>query len=739
MAISLLTIVIAGEGEIFNKGKSPVEKRLAEVQRLLEKMEPQPRHHDNMVHRLLEEVEMRSRVFYSIIVPAAASSQETLRQQMDMVRVLNETWAGDVQSADIAFFIQGEERETMDDNQLGQLRGKDFPNNVHQLTSSNLAAELQVLRYLCQHKLNSTKWFFIASSDLYVKSNAFEDYLTEVDALHYHYGYLGKPIKRDPIGRVCMPGTGSVLSHQTLQEMCSKLDDCELLQPLTDCVLGECIRRLVPRLQCNKEGRPHELFVRFVEGKRGPITEQRHRVILDKALIIYPVSDPKLMYAIHQQMAAGRLNQSQYVLQETKNSLDQMDDLLPQTNIHSQQDIQETAVDRDDVTSWKLINGNLLMSEEEGAPALKIPAVWKKELDILIGKSMEYLASWDEETNYSFKRIVNGYYQINPQTGIDYIIDFEGKQAAAQSEDDFSLPAKHFRVALSRKFDSLEINPVLLRVPGVEEKHVTIAVFMIAAEHDEKFQNFMKMLKRVLEHDQRVSLILVKMSSNNERVQKKSTTASVPDPRSIISLYETKYPQVSFTVLDSPTLLSRDHGIALVIRELRPNDIVLLADLNSEFDSGFLERCRSIPLQGQQVYIPIFFSKADPSLLQAIEHEVIADSISEHSGHWMVRSNSVICLYAGDVLAAAQQPGAKGIPSSVNVDEMYRALIEKGYEVVQATDKGLWRVYDEGEKGCGRMVGEEVCSGDNGQDYAELYTKMQLSVALFDHEGEDKF
>ena len=719
-----------------------MDERLAQVQRLLEELEPrQPSRHGNRddgeVQRLSDEVEMKWLVFYSVIVSSSVTGQ---RAKMDNIRLLNETWAGDINPAKIAYFIEAEERESVDGNQPNA-----YYDNVHQLPSSNLASELQVLRYLCQHQLNASKWFFIANSDLYVNTQSFEEYLTEVDALHYHYGYLGKPIKRDPIGRVCMPGTGSMLSQQTMQEVCSKLEDCERLEYRTNCILGECIRRHVPRLQCNKEGHPHELFVRcYNDAKGGPITEPKYRFILDKALTIYPVTDPKLMLDIHQVIMAERLNQSQHLLQEIKSSLNQMDDLLPQTNIHSQQDNVETAVSRDNVMPWKLINSNLLMSEEESSPALKIPAVWKREIDVLVEKAMEYLTSWDDQAGYSFKRIVNGYFRIDPHAGIDYIIDFEGKQApAAETKDDFSLPAKHFRVTLSRKFDALEVNPVRLSAVGVEEKHITIAVFM-TEEYNDKFQNFMERLKILLLKEQRINLIVVKMSGNNERALKKST--SVLDARSLIGQYERDFPQASFTVLESPSLLSRDHGIALAIRELRPNDIVFVADLGFEFDAGFIERCRTIPLQGQQVYFPIFFSKADSSLLRAASknESTSIPMISEHSGHWTVSdSNSAACLYAADMLATAQSPGAKGMPNSVNVDDMYRTLIEKGYEVVKATDRGL-RLVSDGERRCSGMVGGEgegegMCSEQAQLNYTELYSRVQLSVALFDHEGEDKF
>lgn len=734
--VATLILFPVGEGGLLKGESSPVDERLAHVQRLLEELEPrQPSHHGNQdssdVKRLSDEVEIKSQMFYSVIVSSTVTGQQA---KMENIRLLNETWAGDIKPADIAFFIEGGE---MDDNQSELQNVRD---NIHQLPSSNLATELQVLRYLCQHKLNSSKWFFIANSDLYVKTRSLEEYLTELEALHYHYGYLGKPIKRDPIGRVCMPGPGSVLSRQTMLEVCSKLEDCKKLEYRTNCVLGECIRRHVPRLQCNKEGHPHELFVRcYNDAKAGPITEPRYRFIIDRALTIYPVTDPKLMLTIHQLTVADRLNQSQHLLQEIKNSLDQMDDLLPQTNVHAQHNKLETTISRDNVMAWKLINSNLLMSEEESSPALKISAVWKRETDVLMEKAMEYLTSWDDEASYSLKRIVNGYYRVDSHTGIEYIIDFEGKQSpTAETKDDFSLPAKHFRVILSRKFDSLEVDPVRVREIGVEQKHITIAVFM-TVEHNGKFQSFMESLKKILIEDQRINVIVVKMSSNGERVLKNSNTTFV---RSQISQYGRDFPQASFTVLESPSLLSRDHGIALAIRELRPNDIVFLADIDFEFDGGFLERCRSIPLQGQQVYFPISFSKADPSLLKSKAVSKKKTSISEHTGHWTVPSyHTATCLYAADILATSQAPGTKGMANSINVKEMYKTLIEKGYEIVKTVDRGLRRVYD-GERPCSGMVGEGegvTCSEHARQNYTELHSRMQLSVALFNHEEDDKF
>ena len=685
-----------------------MEARLAEVQRLLGELDPQPAgYYGNSPLRLSDELEVKGAVFYAVIVGG--------EQPVDKVKVLKETWAGDVLDKDVTFFVEGDIAE----------RGEV---NTEQLSSSR-AAEVQVLDYICQSKLNSTKWFFIANDDVYVKTRPLERFLTEVDALQFNYGYLGKPIKREPIGRVCMPGPGSLLSHVTLQELCPNVKKCDDITPLTECTLGECIRRQLPRLQCNKEGHPHDQFLKFDGGKRGPITEQKHRAILKRALTVYPVSDPKLMYTIHQLLVAERLNISQYHLQETKSSLDHVSNLLPQS-IHGE--TEEATITRDDLVPWKLISSNLLMSEELNAPAIKIPAVWKSEFDSLIEKAMEYLSTW-EEGSYSFKRVVNGYFRVAPRIGVEYIIDFEGTQVKKEDKD--SLESKHFRVILSRQFDSLEVNPVALNAAGVESKYITIAVVM-TSEHFEKFQYFMSMLEKVLRQDQRLRLLLVNMKS---KWQKSDSTT---DLKSILNLYETKYPQASFTMLDSPSLLSREHSVSLAIREMKPNDIVFLADLDLDFDAGFLERCRSLPLQGQQAYFPLSFSKTDPTFLKEMSKEMMENTLSEHSGHWLAHSFGVSCLYASDILTAVQQPEGKGIPNSVAVRDVYTSLVEKGYEIVVSTDKGLRLKYARERECEDQLLGEEErdCNRDGNTNYSDLYIRTQLSSLLFDHQGpHEKF
>ncbi len=700
-----------------------------DFKKILRELEPQRLMGDQTAcaKKLSNEVSLKDPVYYAIIM--------TDRHSSDQVEVLRQTWARDIPAKDIGFFLppeDGVEKEgEVDEEDLHYGEIDTESGTTVELPSSHLT-EFHTLRYVCKHKINDTKWFFVANEDVYVKTRSLVHYLHRFEGLP-QMGYLGKPVKRDPVGRLCMPGPGTVLSYQTLAELCPKIDQCLAMEGSfkTECTIGECVRKHLD-MQCNREGTPppQDLFLKFDASKHGMITESANHQTLETALTVYPVTDPKLMYLIHQFVISRVLNETHHVLNHLKDSVDQMTKLLPRSELELQKNA-ETQVDlssRDDIPVWKLINHDLLMSDEENNPALKMNAPWKTEINLLVQKAVEHLNSWEGEEQYTFRKVVNAYWKVNPLLGIDYSIDFE----ATRPSDDPLLPSKRFRVVISRPLSSPDISPVQL-YPS--DKYVNVAIFL-TTEQTVQFHAFMKMLDRVLQHDQRINLLVVQMKTASER-QKPRKASNALDPKSVLSLYETKYPKAEFKVIDTSNLLSRAHGVSLVLRECRPSEIVFIADLDLEFDNSFVERCRNFPIQSQQVYFPIVFAKSDPAILSDTDHTMLEGAISPHSGYWLVHSYSTACIHAADILAAISHAGFKGIPTEVDMMTVFNGLLSKKYEIIRATDKGLKLVYSDKRTCDLDLHGEahDPCESHE-EPYTSLYTRTQLSVLLFDHEGE---
>ena len=464
---------------------------------------------------------------------------------------------------------------------------------------------------------------------------------------------------------------------------------------------------------------------------QGSLTEKENAHKLESALTVYPISDAKMMYTIHQSVVGRRLNATQHKMHSLKWGLDRMTELLPHSDqsLHSSYKQHINVVSTDDVVSWNLVNRDVLLSEDENTPTRNIPSVWRSELEAMMEKAVQYLNVKDE-THHFYKRIVNAYWRVDPMVAIHYIIDFESSKP--DQEDKSSVQINRHRITFTRTLNPPEVSPPLSLTSSHQQVTITVC---FTSEHLERLQQFMRRLEVVLEHDQRIHLVAVQMRSPNEK-QKSRKSQNVIDAKAILSLYQTKYPSASFTLLESQALLSRSHSIAMVLRESRPSEVLFLADLDFDFDGGFLDRCRSLPIQGQQVYFPIVFSLTNPTFLASLNHTVMEGTVSQHTGHWMVPSYSAACVYAADLLALSTQSDLKGMLNEVDIVEVYRVLMERGYEVVRAPDKQLKRVYSMGRTCDLDLVGltHDSCK-IRGNSHESEYLQTQLSALLFDHEG----
>ncbi len=724
IGLSLSTIILIRPSNVVTKVHIDIfsfkEGAVKETQRI-----KLPRHQDLLVMseihaggyfetetgrpRLLSDVAaMKEAVYYAVIMTDGQSSE--------MVETLNITWARDIPKARVSYHVppslslkRGEEK----------LSHSMEMNNVVEVHPTQELREIQVLAYLCEHKINLTKWYYIGYDSAYVRTDELESYLHTLEAIQDQSPYLGKPIKRDS-GRVCLPATGTILSYLALTQLCPKLTYCMHGHLDPEYALGECIQKQLPNIQCNKEGHPQNLFLKFDGSKKGPIIDPKNWRALDQALTVYPVVDPKLMYNIHHYVLSRRLNQSQLSVQELKQSMDTMESFLPQLSLKSDNGGEIMSVE--DTPSWHLINKNVLMSRDYYSPALQVHPVWKREIDMLVKRSMNYLHSLREaEKVLVFSRIVNAYWRLLPLKGMDYIIDFEAKEEVTSQ-------FHRFRVSLSRSFVPVEISPVQ---PQVKESKKVAIVLVMSSEHEELFKDFMKQLSQVLDRDERVELIVVTMKSKQqERGNKLDSRLD-----SIIHPYEARYLRASFKVLHSPYLLSRSHGLSLALRELRPNDVLFLADIYMEFDAAFLERCRHLPLQGQQVYYPILFAMTGGNVSKTDGAVGVSGHVSSELGHWLMDSYKSSCIYAADVLASIQKAGSKGIPKEVDTGSLYNGLRERGYEIVRSTESGLWRKHSEEGSCLLDFVGDKEVKPDK-ESYEVLRVKTQLSELLFDHEGK---
>ncbi len=695
---TLILVRPQNDSDLYSSEEKDTKRKFRdEFNRFMEELKQRERG----IKRLSEDVAMKDIVYYAVMATEQSSAES--------LKTVKETWGGNAVSKNIEFFAPSD-------------KGTVYDNDIITLPVTR-PLEIETLNYLCKHKMNETKWFFMSYDNVYVKTEQFEQFLLSLETLPIEFGYIGKPVRRESVnGRVCMTGPGIVLSASVLHQLCPRLNQC--LQDSTDTVLGECIRNQLPYVECVKDLKFHERFLKFDKERKGSVLEAANKNVFERALTVYPVDDSSLMYAIHQTEISRRSSHFQNIVQELTQTLHYMKDLLPSADLRPYKEKVGVAMTEDDIIPWTLISDNQYMSCTEPRPAFKIHTLWKQELDLLSTATVDYINSREEE-KYTFSKIGAVYLRQNNQLGTEYMMDIETK--LSEAETGYSSPTSRFRATLLRGYGELEVNPVLKRVDQSQSFSVVV---MVTNDYIENFEQFMRNFEEILKITLlKLNLIAVHMETN-------ANAGGEID--NIISSYSSKHSQTYFKLLKSSHKLSQSHGLALVLQELDPNDLLFISDLNLRFDLEFITRCRWFPIKTQQVYYPIPFMQADPALLSATDHTHFHNEITSHAGHWLVDSNAIACFYAADALAVVKQADDDSniVPEEISVEDLYSQFISSGYSVVRSADKGIRKVFSRGRCDLDYYGNEHDPCQSLPESYEKLYLKTQLSVLLLDHEGK---
>lgn len=203
------------------------------------------------VKTLAEEVDVKDPVYYAVVMSRRHSSEQ--------LKVLRDTWTGDIARQRVSYFIPVEDQpqvadgatEDWEDAHYGEIQ--DDSAAVIELPSLHSDFHMDVVSYLCKTKLNETKWFILAGDNVYIKSQELEEYLRHYDTSYMDY--LGRRSISDR-GTPCMRGPGTILGHTILVDLCNKVGTCS--EDVEVGAVEMCITKQLER-NCNS----HEAKVIF--------------------------------------------------------------------------------------------------------------------------------------------------------------------------------------------------------------------------------------------------------------------------------------------------------------------------------------------------------------------------------------------------------------------------------------------------------------------------------------------
>ena len=445
--------------------------------------------------------------------------------------------------------------------------------------------------------------------------------------------------------------------------------------------------------------------------------------VLEKALIIYPAKDHKFITYFHHYYLLKQLNHAQDKLLHQMSVSDFLQEQLPGGNkaVHSQSKLlhHDPVTSVDDILTWELITHDVIHSEYRSQVVIPVTGSYKDNINVAIRKAVNYLNKQSTE-EHKFRKLVAAYQRVDPLVGIEYVLEFESTVSGG---------VKTHRVVLIGLLSAPDTSPLI----PFDSTTVVNIVVVVDSENNRKLEDFIKNFEDVLGKDKKIALTVLEMKGTikNEAERKKNHLRTFY----LISLLQSKYPNVHIEMKTLDTSLSRERGTSVVAKHLSPSDLVFLADIDVRFNAGFLHRCRNFAAVGQQAYFPMLFRRYNPKLLSQMNHSHLDGRITEHSGYWLSQSHSLMCIYVADIINSFSQTGSQDVPPRISSNLLLSRLVKTGVHIVRSPDKDIWRPYDT-RKCEGNLYGESYTCDTTDETPEVHYAHSQLASLLFNHEDE---
>lgn len=427
------------------------------------------------------------------------------------------------------------------------------------------------------------------------------------------------------------------------------LESCleDALTEQEDVELGRCLYKNVG-LQCTWSYEASDLFYHFPKdsGESEIINLIKERR-MSRAVSLYPVTDPLLMYKIHRYYTELELNKTFVETRTLQNAIKDMLPYLPDGvpekrpswPIGFRQPFKPQS--RFEVLQWEYFTDTSSYGFTEVNPKVPLRGDYKKDVEDVKETAIKMLTREYSNANKEF-RLLNGYRRVDPRRGAEYILDIGIKPGAADTksngkEQDMTIR----RVHLLRPYTRVEN---ILMPTAIEQRGVHL-VLPVLRNDTTRLDEFLQMYQKVcLQTGENVVLLTVFVNVR-DGTQEGNKEDIFAEGKALIARYKQKYtwaqlPWIQIGVKYNSLTLLMD----IVTMKLPSNALIFLTALGVEFNVNFLNRCRVNALSGEQVFFPIPFAYFDPAIVY--RQTKIPDVIPVHRdvGHWAQGPRDMACF-----------------------------------------------------------------------------------------------
>ncbi|RVE57752.1 hypothetical protein OJAV_G00202270 [Oryzias javanicus] len=591
----------------------------------------------------------------------------------------------------------------------------------------------QTVKYIFEHYINEYDWFYFVQDDAYTEADRIK-VLVEHLSMDREL-YMGRPeefIGGETEGKYCYGGFGYLLSRSLLLRLQPFLENCrnDILSSRPDEWLGRCI---IDYTSTNCVAEYEGLHYHHYElGKNSdPSKEQSEE--FRSALTVHPVSDPEQMYRLHRYFSEIELQRTYDEIAKLQAEIKNVSVDAFEGNRSSQWPVGVSPPfepkSRFEVLKWEYFTEEEIYSCVDEAPKCELRGVDKLDVaDVLETAVQELNNKYMPTLHFKKQQLINGYRRFDPTRGMEYTLDLQ-LEVVNQKGHSRSITK---RVHLVRPLSLIEIIPM----PYVTEAtrvHVIIPLTLDDRSFVTRFLEVFASNAFETSENAVLTFLFIYDPVEAQHVSQNDIFAGV---KAQINAYERKFPAVKIPWISVKTETPAPIKFMDIISKKHPVDtLFFLAQVSTNVNAEFLNRCRMNSINNWQVFFPIHFQEFNADVAYHNQPRPATVDLVKDAGHFDRRSFDEACFYNSDYMATRSRMVAdvqenEDLLEGLDVYDMF--VKYSGLHVFRAVEPALHQQYR--YQPCNPKLSEEIYHRCVQSNLEGLGSRSQLAMLLFEKE-----
>lgn len=384
---------------------------------------------------------------------------------------------------------------------------------------------------------------------------------------------------------------------------------------------------------------------------------------------------------------------------------------------------------RFDVLKWEYFTEEEISTCFDGSPMCELRGIDSLDVADVIDIAMgELNMKYKPVLHLKKQQLINGYRRFDPIRGMEYILDL---RVEVISEKGHSRSMTK-RVHLVRPLSRIEIIPM----PYVTEAtrvHIIVPLNLQERNYVDHFLEVFASHAYETSENTILTFLFIYDPVEAQQVNQNDIFAGV---KTKISAYESKYPTVKIPWISVKTETPSQIKFMDIISKKHPVDtLFFLANVNTNVDSEFLNRCRMNSINNWQVFFPIHFQDYNPDVAYHKQERPATVDLVRDAGHFDRWSFAEACFYNSDYMATRTQMVAdvqenEEILESLDIYDIF--VKYSGLHVFRAVEPALHQQYS--YQACNPRLSEDIYYRCVQSNLEGLGSRSQLAMLLFDLE-----